>query len=359
MPCHAPEKIHTPLHSTAVFRMNKLTLFIPGILGPLPELLDANCELPKCQILEHWFSRAKSSRTKSHSYFAQLAELFDITHDFSVAQMSAYMDGCIDHQSCRFRIDPVHFKPDMDHAILLDNQQLNIQPSEAEALIESFNQHFLEDGLKLVSTHQSRWYLTSDEPLSLKTIDIHDAVGRSVSHFLPKGEDELIWRRFLNEAQMLFHNHPVNQAREQSGQLTINSLWVWGEGETVELTKCEFNWIYSREIISSGLAKLASCKQLPMDTSVDDVLKQEGNGLLVLDEIMGPVSYGDVAAWAESVMSICQTWLAAIDIGLKQKQYQQIDIYTGEGRLFSVNRKTFFDFLRSNKSLKDYVNTCA
>ena len=37
-------------------------------------------------------------------------------------------------------------------------------------------------------------------------------------------------RRAADEAQMLLHAHPVNEAREARGELPVNSLWLWGAG---------------------------------------------------------------------------------------------------------------------------------
>jgi hypothetical protein len=38
------------------------------------------------------------------------------------------------------------------------------------------------------------------------------------------------WRHAINEAQMVLHAHPVNQARQAAGQPVVNSLWPWGGG---------------------------------------------------------------------------------------------------------------------------------
>jgi hypothetical protein len=37
-------------------------------------------------------------------------------------------------------------------------------------------------------------------------------------------------RRLQNEVQMLLHEHPINQQREQKGLLAVNSFWLSGTG---------------------------------------------------------------------------------------------------------------------------------
>jgi hypothetical protein len=42
----------------------------------------------------------------------------------------------------------------------------------------------------------------------------------------PRGEHARTWRRWLSEAQMLLHEHPVNVAREARGQPPVTALWI-------------------------------------------------------------------------------------------------------------------------------------
>jgi hypothetical protein len=48
---------------------------------------------------------------------------------------------------------------------------------------------------------------------------------------MPQGENQLRWKKLLNEAQMMLHSAAVNQ---QSGQLAINGIWVWRDPSLVD-----------------------------------------------------------------------------------------------------------------------------
>lgn len=59
--------------------------------------------------------------------------------------------------------------------------------------------------------------------------------GRVVDAFLPEGPRGAEWRRTLTEAQMLLHQHPVNQRRDQHGRRPLNALWISGGAAAVAM----------------------------------------------------------------------------------------------------------------------------
>jgi hypothetical protein len=336
--------------------MKTLSLLIPGLLGPLPELNDADIALPECEVLNTWLARAEKKTTSSTTYYKELAELFNVQAGYSIAHASARYDQCNCEEAFWYRADPVHFKADMDHALLFDCQRLNIIQDEALSLVESFNQHFLEDGLKLVVAHKDRWYLQSKIRLDIETTCLGDAIGRNVSHFLPTGKDALNWRKFLNEAQMLFHSHQVNESRESKGELTINSLWLWGEGESLTPSTHNFNWMMSEEPVANGLVMNSICDLMPMIKSVDDIQDLESDGLIIIDGLFNVVNAGDVSSWSEGVMQICQQWLQPLDLLLKKRKIEQINLYTSNGSQFVINANKLLKIWRRPKSIKASMN---
>jgi hypothetical protein len=52
---------------------------------------------------------------------------------------------------------------------------------------------------------------------------------------MPAGAGAASFHRLQSEIQMLLHEHPVNEARRQRGQLVINTLWLWGGGTAGEV----------------------------------------------------------------------------------------------------------------------------
>jgi len=340
--------------------MNTLSLVIPGLLGPLPELKESNIELPGCHVLRKWLSRSTIRQTSSSDYYGLLAELFSIDNTYSIAHASSLTDQCDCSEGFWLRADPVHFKADLDHAVLIDHQQLDVSQSEADLLVDAFNVHFKDDGIKLVSAHPYRWYLFSEQELEIETTRLEDAVGRNVNHFLPRGEYALKWRSFLNEAQMLFHMHDVNMQREQDRKLTINSLWLWGEGLSNQLpTTVPYDWVMANESVAQGLAISSNCKVESVDVSLGHLLENHQHGLIVLDDVMGPVSYGDVQAWSDSLEFICQQWIEPLNNYLKKGLITEINLYSTNGQMFTITKNSLRKFWKKSHPLKGFIATHA
>lgn len=56
----------------------------------------------------------------------------------------------------------------------------------------------------------------------------HELVGEGIRKHMPQGET---WRELvylMNQAQIILHNHPLNQARAKNGDDVVNSIWFWG-----------------------------------------------------------------------------------------------------------------------------------
>lgn len=336
--------------------MNKLALVIPGLLGPLPEL-EADNVTPECSVLQKWLACGKLKTATADNYYDLLAELFGLNHDFSIASVTSLIDTAECNRDFSFRADPVHFKADIDHAIMLDHNRLDIKAEEAAALIESFNQHFSADGIQLYMGHEHRWYLSAADGLDVQTTALQDAVGRNVQHFLPVGEHALNWKRFLNETQMLFYSHEVNQQRQETGVMTINSLWLWGEGQELNVTgEPSWDWVVSDDIVAEGIAQSTGVKHISLTALNNNIELPEGNGVMVLSSLLGPLSYGDTHAWSESIQQLCQQWLTAIHGLLKSRKITLLDLYPADGRVYQLSAAQLLKFWRRKKPVASYVS---
>jgi len=330
------------------------------LLGPLPELLEQPFSSEPCRLLQRWLSKSAIESTSSKNYHDLLAELFNLDAGYSICHFTALNDDCDISEGFWYRADPVHFKPDIDHALMLDHHLLEVMTDEAEQLVASFNQHFADDGVKLVAAHPHRWYLQSQQALDVETTRLAEAVGRNVNHFLPAGEDALNWRRLLNEAQMLFHMHEVNQQREQQQSLTINSLWLWGEGENnPPQPQADWDWLISDEPFSRGLATMAGITVYSLEQGMDQLASLEGSGLMVIDSVAGPASYGDVAAWFSAIEQSCGQYVQVLDQQLRSSHLSRIDLHSGEGRTYHIHNSDRYKFWRRLRPLTEFVNTHA
>jgi hypothetical protein len=128
------------------------------------------------------------------------------------------------------RADPVILQATLDNLLLLPGDTLQLTQAESDALILSLNALFVEDGLRFYAVTPSSWYVHVKEAPKIQCVDLPYAQGRQIDKLLPHGEQALIWHRYMNEIQMLFYTHPVNETRSLAGRKMVSGVWFWGGG---------------------------------------------------------------------------------------------------------------------------------
>ncbi len=66
--------------------------------------------------------------------------------------------------------------------------------------------------------------------LSDRLMPPHELVGEGIRKHMPQGEASRKLVYLMNQAQIILHNHPFNQARAKNGEDVVNSVWFWGNG---------------------------------------------------------------------------------------------------------------------------------
>jgi hypothetical protein len=70
--------------------------------------------------------------------------------------------------------------------------------------------------------------LDLDAPVEARFSPAWRTANRPLDDHLPQGPRGAEWRRWLTEAQMLLHEHPLNVEREARGLRPLNALWLAG-----------------------------------------------------------------------------------------------------------------------------------
>ena len=197
------------------------SLYLPGLESCAPE---AGPGLPA---LESLVTRSRR-RPASCSPWAQLAETFGGSlQRWPIGPVSALADLQRPLRAA-LRVEPLGMMESEQGAFRLPAHTLAITREEAAALAAAFNSALGSDGLQLLVAQPQRWYLELDAAsFQPEWAGFAVPAGMAAAEVLAPGR---ALRRLLSEAEMLFHAHPVNTARRDSGRPQVIGLHAWGGG---------------------------------------------------------------------------------------------------------------------------------
>ena len=130
-------------------------------------------------------------------------------------------------------LTPTHWLLGRDHVSLIDPAALELAEDESRALFDAVRPLFESEDFSLAWGSPQRWYAAHDSLADLACASLDRVIGRNVEAWLAGGRSHLPSRRvrrLQSEVQMLLYPHPVNEAREARGALTMNSFWLSGCG---------------------------------------------------------------------------------------------------------------------------------
>ncbi len=294
---------------------------------------------------------------------AWLCERFGVERqaDWPAAPYCLLADGGDPGEHYWLRADPVHLRLEGNRLLLADSGAFALSQEEAGCFAVSLNAHFSGDGLACYPLRPDRWYLRVAQAPALATTPLRAAAGRSIDTLLPRGADASSWQARLNEAQMLLHGHAVNAAREQAGQLPINSIWLWGGGRLAHAAPGPFTAVWSRDAFALGLAQAAriAARKLPADAAeLLSASASEGVNLIVLDGLRSAAQYGDAHAWREALARLERDWFAPLFEALRQERIGMLSLHAlGPDGALSVEttRGDLRRFWRRPRPLAHYV----
>ncbi|MDE2090470.1 MAG: hypothetical protein KGJ08_01045 [Gammaproteobacteria bacterium] len=316
-----------------------ITLFIPSLNG-LHTDIAVHRRYPA---LETFLARSRVQNAAELN--AELTKLYGLPAGFGVAPFMRLADTGKRDAGFYFRADPVHLAPDRDQLVMLPLSVLQVQMEEAQALAETFNRTYAAEGYRLETPYPERWYLRVPAPLECVTHEPVQVSGGSVFEFMPQGEAGQRLRQLMNEIQMLFHEQPVNLAREASGRPSINSLWLWGGGSLPETTATRPGRVLTDIPLVTGLALFAGSHYKAWTGKLDMPMDFEDQ-LIAID-----------CAHESALMHIEDQLAVPLLRGLREGQISALLIYPGNQHSYRVTRTSLRQPWRRRRPLPDILRT--
>ena len=316
----------------------QLTLLIPELIWPEPpdrEALDALA----CPALNTLLARSRLERRAPLSLEATLTDAFGLPEGAPYApyrllgEAAGPSDQPADQptEACWICADPVHLRFAQERLILADSGSFSLEMNEAQAMINGLNAHFADLG-RFHAVAADRWYLqlsASNNFVQLDVPPLSTMAGRSIENQLPDTPQASALRQLLNEAQMLLHAHPANEARENAGRLPINSVWLWGAGTLPARTESNFDGLWSTLPLAVGLGRAAGIPTHAVPADAAALLTSATPGsrqLVVLDDLLSPVQYENGDDYRTALLALESRWFAPLQKALAAGKLKQLRI---------------------------------
>jgi hypothetical protein len=312
--------------------MTAISLLLPFGLPP-PELsqdLIRALQLPALEILLARASTARhdifdnDSRVLPHeawlAHALGLASAPDRT-DTGAPLATAVMQGCglaaEAAQGHWFLLQPAHVQISRTHLLLSDLRGLQLSEADSRTLYDVARPSFEELGMTLLHGAPGLWFLRADDWAGLRTATPDATSSQSMSDWLPEGTHARAFRKVQNEVQMLWHEHPVNQARQARGLQAVNACWLWGGSGPAAPQ--------GRLAVADGTAWMAAlaAPELRQPTA-QQVIAQAGT--VVLADLIAPAQVGDWADWLARMQRIEQDWFAPLLAALKDGRIGRLQL---------------------------------
>lgn len=113
------------------------------------------------------------------------------------------------------------------------NACLTLTPAESRALALEFTALFGADGLTLQAIEPSGFLLYGLDAEGAETIEPARLLGGTLDEALPSGPGSRRLRQLMTEMDLWLHELPLNRAREARNEPRINTLWLWGGGQSL------------------------------------------------------------------------------------------------------------------------------
>jgi len=285
---------------------------------------------------------------------------FGDQESFALAKMALAGEQNSGRDGFWMRADPVRLVADRDQLVMAGQWGLDITSREVADIMESLNHFYQDQQWQFTAPHPLRWYMRIPQPVHLHTSPLSLVTGKPIDAWLPQGEHATQFHAVLNEIQMLLHQHPVNIARENAGMPVINSVWFWGQGDTVALPQRAWQGVWvegdpSVAALERGFSHYADCPFNPVDAAWQWLQRAEsGDHFVVINGFWRAHQMSDMRKWQRILIRADKEWFTPM---LKElgKTLQTLTIAT-ENRVIKFEKKDKpWSFWSGKRQIQPYL----
>jgi len=165
---------------------------------------------------------------------------------------AASMGVSLKSEDVAFRCNLVTLIEKEEKTLMKDFSAGHITSAEAREIIQSVDR---ELGTTTFSFYPGVSYrhlmVWSEGTAEINTTPPHDITGQEVTQYLPHGNGAQSIIALMKKAEKLLANHHVNQRRRERGENPATSIWLWGQGRSLEIPSFKTKYSCSGAVISA------------------------------------------------------------------------------------------------------------
>ncbi|WP_342114696.1 hypothetical protein [Pseudoduganella sp. OTU4001] len=215
-----------------------------------------------------------------------------------------------------FIVHPVHIQLARNHLVLADSRRLRLDEADARVLFE-LAKPFFED---LLWGDAETWFMRADAWHGLDAASPDAAMGSNLADWMPVGPNALAFKKLQNEIQMLWHEHPVNEARQQRGLAPVNSFWMWGGEVSPDASPAADGAGFRLAVAGPAPSWMRA-----LGTPGAKVAPGEP-GVLLLPHLISAGAGNDWGAWLGAMQQLEQEWFAPLLSALQESRIGELTL---------------------------------
>ncbi|WP_426317878.1 hypothetical protein [Pseudoduganella sp. R-43] len=236
-----------------------------------------------------------------------------------------------------FIVHPVHIQLARNHLVLADSRRLRLDEADSRVLFDLARPFFDE----LLWGDAETWFMRADGWQGLDAASPDAAMGSNLADWMPAGPNALAFKKLQNEIQMLWHEHSVNEARQQRGLAPVNSFWMWG-GAQAEAPMAEH-----QPMAVATPAAAAVPSWLKALSAGSTAAAPGAHGPVVLPHLIPMGAGNDWGAWLGAMQQLEHEWFSPLLAALRNGS-------TNELTMILTSREGWTEIRTSKAALRKF-----
>lgn len=237
-----------------------------------------------------------------------------------------------------FIVHPVHIQLARNHLVLADPRRLRLEEADARALFDTAQPYFDQ----LLWGDANTWFMRADDWQALDTASPDAAMGVNLADWMPTGPKALAFKKLQNEIQMLWHEHPANEARQARGLPPVNSFWMWGGAPAMAAPAPAL-------AVAGGPAWLQALAA-PQARTADHQQAVTAGGAVLLPHLIPAGAGNDWSAWLAGMQQLEQDWFAPLLAAVRSGAVEELT-------LVLTDREGWTEFRITKPALRKFWRT--